>query len=49
MRAASRSAPTGEVYAYFADQVDPELLGQLTLAGFTNEKGLEAIGLEPVP
>jgi len=34
----------GEVYAYFADRVDPELLGQLTLAGFTNEKGLEAIG-----
>ena len=34
----------GEVYAYFADRVDPELLGQLTLAGFSNEKGLEAIG-----
>ncbi len=34
----------GEVYAYFSDRVDPELLGQLTLAGFTNEKGLEAIG-----
>lgn len=34
----------GEVYAYFADRVDAELLGQLTLAGFANEKGLEAIG-----
>ena len=30
----------GEVYAYFNDRVEPELLGQLTLAGFTNEKGL---------
>lgn len=34
----------GEVYAYFADRVEPELLGQITLASFTNEKGLEAIG-----
>ncbi|RUS59755.1 flagellar basal-body rod protein FlgG [Pseudorhodobacter sp. E13] len=34
----------GEVYAYFADQVQPQLLGQLSLTGFTNEKGLEAIG-----
>ncbi|WP_265500090.1 flagellar basal-body rod protein FlgG [Paracoccus beibuensis] len=34
----------GEVYAYFNDRVEPELLGQLTLAGFANEKGLEAIG-----
>jgi flagellar basal-body rod protein FlgG len=34
----------GEVYAYFADQIEPELLGQLSLVGFTNEKGLEAIG-----
>lgn len=34
----------GEVYAYFNDRVEPELLGQLTLAGFSNEKGLEAIG-----
>lgn len=34
----------GEVYAYFGDRVDPELLGQLSLAGFTNEKGLEAMG-----
>lgn len=35
---------SGEVYAYFLDQVEPELLGQLTLANFTNEKGLEPIG-----
>lgn len=34
----------GEVYAYFNNQVQPQLLGQITLAGFTNEKGLEAIG-----
>ncbi len=34
----------GEFYAYFADRVEPELLGQFTLAGFSNEKGLEAIG-----
>ncbi|MEP3347202.1 MAG: flagellar basal-body rod protein FlgG [Litoreibacter sp.] len=36
--------PDGEVYAYFADRVEPEQLGQITLAGFANEKGLEAIG-----
>lgn len=36
--------PAGEVYAYFNDRVEPELLGQLTLASFTNVKGLEAIG-----
>ena len=35
---------SGEVYAYFNDRVEPENLGQITLAGFTNEKGLEAIG-----
>lgn len=34
----------GEVYAYFNDRVQPQLLGQFTLAGFTNVKGLEAIG-----
>lgn len=34
----------GEVYAYFSDRVEPEMLGQITLAGFANEKGLEAIG-----
>jgi flagellar basal-body rod protein FlgG len=36
--------PDGEIYAYFNDATEPELLGQLTLAGFSNEKGLEAIG-----
>lgn len=34
----------GEIYAYFVDQVAPQLLGQLNLVGFTNEKGLEATG-----
>ncbi|MFC7702610.1 flagellar basal-body rod protein FlgG [Plastorhodobacter daqingensis] len=34
----------GEVYAYFGNRTEAELLGQFTLAGFTNEKGLEAIG-----
>jgi flagellar basal-body rod protein FlgG len=34
----------GEVYAYFTDQVDAQLLGQFTLATFTNPKGLEAVG-----
>ena len=34
----------GEVYAFFQGQVDPQLLGQLTLVGFSNEKGLEAMG-----
>lgn len=34
----------GEVYAYFRDRVQPELLGQFSLAGFTNPRGLEAIG-----
>ncbi|WBU63275.1 flagellar basal-body rod protein FlgG [Paracoccus aerodenitrificans] len=34
----------GEVYAYFDNQVEPEMLGQFTLAGFANEKGLEATG-----
>lgn len=34
----------GEVYAYFKDVVEPELMGSFTLTGFTNEKGLEAIG-----
>ncbi|PCD76564.1 flagellar basal-body rod protein FlgG [Pseudothioclava arenosa] len=35
---------SGEVYAYFSDQVEAQLLGQFTLASFTNEKGLEAMG-----
>ena len=34
----------GEVYGYFIDEIQPQLLGQFTLAGFTNPKGLEAIG-----
>ena len=34
----------GEVYAYFLDQVEPQLLGQFNLVGFSNMKGLEAIG-----
>lgn len=34
----------GEVYAYFEANVAAQLLGQFTLASFTNAKGLEAIG-----
>lgn len=34
----------GEVYAYFNDQTEPQLLGQFTLANFSNPKGLEAMG-----
>ena len=34
----------GEVYGFFSDQIAPQLLGQFTMAGFTNPKGLEAIG-----
>ena len=34
----------GEVWGSFADRVDAQLLGQITIAGFTNPKGLEAIG-----
>ena len=34
----------GEVYAYFAENVEGQLLGQFTLAGFANAKGLEALG-----
>lgn len=34
----------GEVYAYFGDQVEAELLGQFNLVSFTNAKGLEAMG-----
>lgn len=36
--------PAGEVYAYFRDATEAQLIGQLNLAGFTNAKGLEAIG-----
>lgn len=34
----------GEVYAYFDDAAQGQLLGQFTLSGFTNSKGLEALG-----
>ena len=34
----------GEVYAYFRDTIEAQLLGQFTLTGFTNAKGLEALG-----
>jgi len=34
----------GEVWGYFDNQVEPELLGQFTLVDFPNDKGLEAIG-----
>lgn len=37
-------SPSGEVYAEFADRVDPELIGQLAISSFPNEKGLEAVG-----
>lgn len=36
--------PDGEVYAFFRDRVEPEFLGQFTLANFSNPRGLEAIG-----
>lgn len=34
----------GEVWVYFDDQVEAQLLGQFGLVTFSNEKGLEAIG-----
>lgn len=34
----------GEVFAYFADTPDGQSLGQFNLTGFTNPKGLEALG-----
>lgn len=36
--------PEGEVYAYFSETAEAQLLGQLSLAGFANPKGLEAVG-----
>ncbi|MEM1430649.1 MAG: flagellar basal-body rod protein FlgG [Pseudomonadota bacterium] len=36
--------PDGEVFAFFDDQVEPQNLGQFTLASFSNAKGLEATG-----
>ncbi|WP_298841133.1 flagellar basal-body rod protein FlgG [uncultured Roseobacter sp.] len=35
---------SGEVFAYFADNPDAQLLGQFNMTGFTNAKGLEALG-----
>lgn len=34
----------GEVHAYFAESPEGQLIGQISLAGFTNAKGLEAMG-----
>lgn len=34
----------GEVYAYFEDAAGGQLLGQFSLTGFSNAKGLEALG-----
>lgn len=34
----------GEVYAYFTNNIAAQLIGQFDLAGFTNPKGLEALG-----
>lgn len=34
----------GEVFAFFQDNAEAQQLGQLDIAGFTNPKGLEAIG-----
>jgi len=34
----------GEVYAYFTDAPEGQLIGQFNLTGFTNAKGLEALG-----
>ena len=36
--------PEGEIYAMFDDRTQPELLGQIMLVTFANEKGLEPIG-----
>ncbi|MAC81100.1 MAG: flagellar basal-body rod protein FlgG [Rhodobacteraceae bacterium] len=35
---------SGEVYAYFNDNTAGQLLGQMSLSGFANAKGLEALG-----
>ncbi len=34
----------GEIYAYFLEGAEGQLLGQLSLVNFTNAKGLEAVG-----
>ena len=35
---------SGEIYAYFDEAAEGQLMGQFNLASFTNPKGLEAIG-----
>ncbi|MEX3017522.1 flagellar basal-body rod protein FlgG [Gymnodinialimonas hymeniacidonis] len=35
---------SGEVYASYLGEVEPQLLGQLNLVAFSNDSGLEAIG-----
>lgn len=35
---------SGQIYAKLDNQVNPQLLGQLTLANFANEAGLEPLG-----
>lgn len=35
---------SGEVFAFFDGQSEPQQIGALTLVSFTNEKGLEALG-----
>ncbi len=37
-------SPSGEVFAYFNDTTAAQSIGEITLATFTNPKGLEAIG-----
>jgi flagellar basal-body rod protein FlgG len=34
----------GEVYAYFDESVEPQLLGAITLVDFANDRGLEPLG-----
>ena len=34
----------GQVFGYFPDATDGQLLGEISMAGFTNAKGLEALG-----
>ncbi len=36
--------PAGEVFAYFTDAAEAQSIGQISLASFTNPKGLEALG-----
>lgn len=37
-------SPTGFVSAYVGNEVDPQQLGQITLAGFINDAGLKSVG-----